>query len=245
MAQLVARLVRNEKVGGSNPPSSTTGRHPIRMSVFLYAWALLRCLLLCCFGAAGVPGAASALLGRAAWCARGRRPAREPSAPRAALGASSRSPARPRRRPRAPQPGPPDPPAPSTPAAAGVSKPGQAQPPLTGTAVWPFGPSGTLHTGGTWCAVVSTGSASTLYAVQSSPCSGCWWPKRYKVRPARTKLAKTGHFERAGRVLYRTCNEEGCAGRFLYRKRGRMARAGRILLRPPAPSSGPEPLRRH
>ena len=34
MAQLVARLVRNEKVGGSNPPSSTTGRHPIWMSVF-------------------------------------------------------------------------------------------------------------------------------------------------------------------------------------------------------------------
>ena len=34
MAQLVARLVRNEKVGGSNPPSSTTGRHPNRMSVF-------------------------------------------------------------------------------------------------------------------------------------------------------------------------------------------------------------------
>ena len=34
MAQLVARLVRNEKVGGSNPPSSTTDRHPIRMSAF-------------------------------------------------------------------------------------------------------------------------------------------------------------------------------------------------------------------
>ena len=34
--------------------------------------------------------------GRAAWCARGRRPAREPSAPRASLGASPRSPARPR-----------------------------------------------------------------------------------------------------------------------------------------------------
>ena len=46
------------------------------------------------------------LWGRAAWCARGRRPAREPSAPRASLGASSRSPARPRRRPRSPQPGP-------------------------------------------------------------------------------------------------------------------------------------------
>ena len=45
--------------------------------------------------------------GRAAWCARGRRPARSPSAPRASLGASSRSPARPCRRPRASQPGPP------------------------------------------------------------------------------------------------------------------------------------------
>ena len=56
------------------------------------------------------------LMGRAALCARGRRPAREPSAPRASLGASSRSPARPRRRPRAPRPGPPGPPVPSTPA---------------------------------------------------------------------------------------------------------------------------------
>ena len=37
------------------------------------------------------------LWGRAALCARGRRPARESSAPRASLGASSRSPARPRR----------------------------------------------------------------------------------------------------------------------------------------------------
>jgi len=45
--------------------------------------------------------------GRAAWCARGRRHARSPSAPRASLGASSRSPARPCRRPPAPQPGPP------------------------------------------------------------------------------------------------------------------------------------------
>ena len=58
--------------------------------------------------------------GRAALCARGRRPARSPSAPRASLGASSRSPARPRHRPRAPQPGPPDPPAPSTPVGPGV-----------------------------------------------------------------------------------------------------------------------------
>lgn len=34
MAQLVARFHGMEEVGGSNPPSSTTGRHPIRMSVF-------------------------------------------------------------------------------------------------------------------------------------------------------------------------------------------------------------------
>ena len=183
MAQLVARLVRNEKVGGSNPPSSTTGRHSIRMSVF------------CMFGRVGVVPGCSVC----PWAAA------RPLAVRAASFARRV-----------------------------VSKPGQAQPPPTGTAAWPSGPSGALHTGDPRCAVVSTGSASTLYAVQSSPCSGCWWPKRYKVRPARTKLAKTGHFERAGRVLYRTCNEEGCAGRFLYRKRGRMARAGRILSRPPA-----------
>ena len=85
---------------------------------------------LCCLWRRWCSGRRRALLwGRAAWCARGRRPAREPSAPRASLGASPRSPARPRRRPRAPQPGqapppptgatarPPDPPAPSTPAA--------------------------------------------------------------------------------------------------------------------------------
>ena len=77
------------------------------------------------------------LWGRAARCARGRRPAREPSAQRASLGASARSPARPRRRPPAPRPGPPVPPAPSTPVALAlrgvawcvVSKPGQSPPP--------------------------------------------------------------------------------------------------------------------
>ena len=53
----------------------------------------------------GLPGRPGRCVGRAALCARGRRPAREPSAPRASLGASSRSPARPRHRPRAPQPG--------------------------------------------------------------------------------------------------------------------------------------------
>ena len=48
-----------------------------------------------------------ALMGRAAWCARGRRPAREIATREpAARSGRSRSPARPRRRPRAPQPGP-------------------------------------------------------------------------------------------------------------------------------------------
>ena len=68
MAQLVARLVRNEKVGGSNPPSSTTGRHPIRMSVFCM-FGRVGVVPGCCVarGAAGVPAAAwLTLMGRAA-----------------------------------------------------------------------------------------------------------------------------------------------------------------------------------
>ena len=60
-------------------------------------------------------------VGRAAWCARGRRPARESSAPRASLGASPRSPARPCHRPRAPQPGPPAPPSQALPPPTGRS----------------------------------------------------------------------------------------------------------------------------
>ena len=123
MAQLVARLVRNEKVGGSNPPSSTTGRHPIRMSVFCMHGCVVAA------GSAGVPGAGGPAVGPGClvcpWAAA------RPRAVRAAslrLGASSRSPARPRRRPRAPQPGPPDPPAPSTPAAPGVLMVFEARP---------------------------------------------------------------------------------------------------------------------
>ena len=141
MAQLVARLVRNEKVGGSNPPSSTTGRHPIAdvgfcmpgrvravpVVVLLVAPLVFRALR------------CDALWGPAAVCAGGRRPARSPSALRASLGASARSPARPRRRPRAPQPGP----------ATDHGHRSQALPPPTGTAV-PSGPSGALHTGGAW-----------------------------------------------------------------------------------------------
>ena len=130
MAQLVARLVRNEKVGGSNPPSSTTGRHPIADVGFLYAWARW-CGACCCVarGAAGVPAAAwLTLMGRAAVCAGGRRPAplmvllvaprvfRAPEGPaareaRASLRSAPRLEAR---------PCPPVPPAPSTPVGPGV-----------------------------------------------------------------------------------------------------------------------------
>ena len=85
MAQLVARLVRNEKVGGSNPPSSTTGRHPIRMSVFcmfgrgvVVPGVVLRCLVLCCLASLVFRALrCDALWGPAAVCAGGRRPARE------------------------------------------------------------------------------------------------------------------------------------------------------------------------
>ncbi len=78
MAQLVARLVRNEKVGGSNPPSSTTDRHPIADVGFLYAGAS------CCLWRCGCSGRCRAWLwDRAAQCAGRRRPARSPSAPRA------------------------------------------------------------------------------------------------------------------------------------------------------------------
>ena len=100
-------------------------------------------------------------------CARGRRPAREPSAPRASLGASSRSPARPRRRPRAPQPGP----------ATAHGRRSQAirtlrRPPHQWgwvADVWlcvssrslarPSGPSGALRTSGAWCAGVWLGAS--------------------------------------------------------------------------------------
>ena len=55
MAQLVARLVRNEKVGGSNPPSSTTDRHPIADVGFSYVWAWYRPGSVCCMAGVGVP----------------------------------------------------------------------------------------------------------------------------------------------------------------------------------------------
>ncbi len=135
MAQLVARLVRNEKVGGSNPPSSTTGRHPIRMSVFCMPGR-------CCGGALlwrrWCSGRRRARLwGRAAVCAGGRRPARSPSAPRAAHAVccclwrrwcSGRRRARPPAR---------------SPHASLKARSGRSRSPPV-----PSGPSGALHTGG-------------------------------------------------------------------------------------------------
>ena len=121
-----------QALGGSNPPSSATGpRDRFRFRGFRCLQPRLisgrrescppasrprRVLLLVVLLVFWAPEGPAALMGRAALCARGRRPAREPSAPRASLGASSRSPARPRRRPPAPRPGPPGPPVPSTPA---------------------------------------------------------------------------------------------------------------------------------
>ena len=129
MAQLVARLVRNEKVGGSNPPSSTTGRHPIRMSVFCMPGrvVVLSCRLWCrwCSGRRIVclwAWPLCVLVG-------GGPPARSPHASLTARSGRSRGPPWPCRRPPAPRPGPPVPPAPFTPAAPArcvVSTSGQA-----------------------------------------------------------------------------------------------------------------------
>ena len=137
MAQLVARLVRNEKVGGSNPPSSTTGRHLMRMSVFCMSGVVLRCLLLCCSWRRWCSGRRIVCLWAWPLCVLvgGGPPARSPHASLTARSGRSRGPPWPCRRPPAPRPGPPVPPAPFTPAAPArcvVSTSGQAPPPPTG-----------------------------------------------------------------------------------------------------------------
>ena len=194
MAQLVARLVRNEKVGGSNPPSSTTGRHPMRMSVFCMSGVVLRCLLLCCSWRR--------------WCSgrrRARPPARSPHASLKARSGRSRGPPWPCRRPPAPRPGPPVPPAPFTPAAPArcvVSTSGQAPPPPTGAAGWPSGCSGTLHTCGpgrwrvlgasTRCPVVLLSLALT-HVKPSTPLLAC---ALSSVKPTTPLQARYTHFWR-------------------------------------------------
>ena len=175
MAQLVARLVRNEKVGGSNPPSSTTGRHSIRMSAFCMPG---RCCGACCCvalaplvfraprvlcwaGLLGVPVGGGPPASRPRCELRSARRLEARPGPAAAHGHRSLAPpartgtaSRLCHRPRAPQP---DLPVPSTPVAPGVlmvlcvgSKPGQALPPPMGTAARPSGPCGALHRGGAW-----------------------------------------------------------------------------------------------
>ena len=131
MAQLVARLVRNEKVGGSNPPSSTTGRHPIRMSVFCMPGRCCRwcsgrraCFvgpgcLVCPWAAARPRAVRAASFARRVVSKPGQAPppptgtAAWPSVPSGALHTGGtwctdgvRSPARPHRRPPALRPGP-------------------------------------------------------------------------------------------------------------------------------------------
>ena len=134
MAQLVARLVRNEKVGGSNPPSSTTGRHPIRMSVFCMPgrccggallwrrWCSGRCVCFVGPGCSVCPWAAARPRAvRAASFAR-RVVSKPGQAPPPPMGTAAGP-----RRPRAPQPDP----------AATHGHRGRALPPPTGTAAGP------------------------------------------------------------------------------------------------------------
>ena len=99
-----------------------------------------------------------------------------------------------------------------------------------GHAAGSCGSPGAFRTCGACCGVVASPN-SALCSVQNSPCSGSWWPKRYKTLPACVDCAKSGHFGRAGRVLSRTCGEGGCAWRVLYRKWGRATCAGRVLSR--------------
>ena len=136
MAQLVARLVRNEKVGGSNPPSSTTGRHPIAdvgfcmpgrvravpVVVLLVAPHVLSCgpgCWLCPWAAARPRAVRAASFARRVVSKPGQAPppptgtAAWPSVPSGALHTGGtwctdgvRSPARPHRRPPALRPGP-------------------------------------------------------------------------------------------------------------------------------------------
>ncbi len=113
------------------------------------------------------------LWGRAAWCARGRRPAREIATREpAARSGRSRSPARPRRCPRAPQPGPPVPPVPFTPVGLVTLMGGSARrlvvwPSPTaahGPAVRPCRPGGWLSETGVAFAGAGRASTETVIA---------------------------------------------------------------------------------
>ena len=204
---MVARLVRNEKVGGSNPPSSTTGRHPMRMSVFCMSGVVLRCLLLCCSWRRWCSGRRIVCLWAWPLCVLvgGGPPARSPHASLTARSGRSRGPPWPCRRPPAPRPGPPVPPAPFTPAAPArcvVSTSGQAPPPPTGTAARSSGPSGAFHAGGV-CGVVRGGastrcpaallSLAVTHVKPSTPLLAC---ALSPVKPTTPLQARYTHFWR-------------------------------------------------
>ena len=125
------------------------------------------------------PSGPAALMGRAAVCAGGRRPAREPSAPRASLGASSRSPARPRHRPPALRPGPPAPSAPAALVLLGLARPGPAAAHRhRGRSLQT---SGALRTGGA-CGAVCTGRQSGAH------CAAEPRPRPLRLRGPRRSL---------------------------------------------------------
>ena len=98
-------------------------------------------------------------------------------------------------------------------------------------AATPSGPSGALRTSVAWCAVVLASPVSASRSVQNSPCLASWWRQRYKTLPACRKSAKSSHFGRAGRVLYRKWGRAARAGRVLYRTCGARGCAGRVLYR--------------
>ena len=105
-----------------------------------------------------------------------------------------------------------------------------------GTAVergrWESFVPGGLLAGACWGSFVP---GLALGAVQSSPCWGSWGWMRYKVLPARAKLAEMGLFGRVGRVLYRLGCWRGRVWRVLYRV-CRCALAGRRSARSKGPN---------
>ena len=124
------------------------------------------------------------LWGRAAWCARGRRPAREPSALRA-FGSARRLEAR---------PGP----------AAAHGHRSQAPPPPMGTAAMPSGPSGVLHTGNAWSADVRLGASPRSPA---RPCRRPWAPQPDPPAPAALFIVVVpGIFSNFARNSLATCS---------------------------------------
>ena len=74
-----------------------------------------------------------------------------------------------------------------------VSKPGQALSPPTGTAAWPSGPSGTLHTSGAWS--LMCGSVRVVTNVVNPRCFSCGFRRCcYKRRQSEGFFVENGGF---------------------------------------------------